>query len=120
EVGRGSLQSEITWTAAERAKKPDDAKTANAVSAAQTALNNAVKTRADAANALDETAQDYTRFTPTYPATSTGRRLALARWITSKENPLAARVAINHIWLRHFGTPLVPTVFDLGLNGRSE
>src|SRR5262249_13367251 len=54
----------------------------------------------------------------TYPEYSTGRRLALARWITSKENPLAARVAINHIWLRHFGSPLVPTVFDFGLNGK--
>ena len=44
--------------------------------------------------------------------------LALARWITSPDNPLAARVAINHIWLRHFGTPLVPTVFDFGMNGK--
>ena len=50
--------------------------------------------------------------------TSTGRRLALARWITSPDNPLAARVAINHIWLRHFGSPLVPTVFDFGMNGK--
>jgi hypothetical protein len=31
---------------------------------------------------------------------------------------LTARVAINHIWLRHFGGPLVPTVFDFGLNGK--
>ena len=61
---------------------------------------------------------DYTHFTPVYPATSTGRRLALARWITSTDNPLTARVAVNHIWLRHFGTPLVPTVFDFGLNGK--
>ena len=38
-----------------------------------------------------------------YPATSTGRRLALARWITEKRKPLTARVAVNHIWLRHFG-----------------
>jgi hypothetical protein len=55
----------------------------------------------------------------TYPRTSTGRRLALARWITDKQNPLAARVAVNHIWLRHFGEALVPTVFDFGQNGRA-
>ena len=47
-----------------------------------------------------------------------GRRLALARWIVDRENPLTARVAVNHIWMRHFGTPLVPTVFDFGLNGK--
>ena len=38
--------------------------------------------------------------TPIYPATSTGRRLALARWITHPDNPLTARVAINQIWMR--------------------
>jgi hypothetical protein len=115
---KGLLQAEINLVAAERAKKADDTKSANAVTAAQTALSNAVKARADAANALDEPAKDYTRFTPTYPATSTGRRRALARWITARDNPLAARVAINHIWLRHFGSPLVPTVFDFGMNGK--
>ena len=55
---------------------------------------------------------------PAYPATSSGRRLALARWITAGENPLTARVAVNHLWLRHFGKPLVPTVFDFGRNGQ--
>jgi hypothetical protein len=55
---------------------------------------------------------------PSYPATSTGRRLALARWITDRNNPLAARVAINHIWLRHFGKGIVPTEFEFGRNGQ--
>jgi hypothetical protein len=54
----------------------------------------------------------------TYPASSTGRRLALARWIASPENPLTARVLVNHVWLRHFGTALVSTTFDFGRNGR--
>jgi hypothetical protein len=44
--------------------------------------------------------------------------LALARWITDRNNPLTARVAVNHIWMRHFGRPLVPTVFDFGKNGK--
>src|SRR5581483_836041 len=47
-----------------------------------------------------------------------GRRLALARWITDQQNPLTARVAMNHVWMRHFGKPLVPTVFDFGRNGQ--
>src|SRR5436190_3347175 len=54
----------------------------------------------------------------TYPATSTGRRSALARWIASPENPLTARVLVNHVWLRHFGAPLVTSTFDFGHNGR--
>src|SRR5262249_43971246 len=39
----------------------------------------------------------------TYPTTSTGRRSAFARWIANRDNPLAARIAVNHVWLRHFG-----------------
>lgn len=53
-----------------------------------------------------------------FPPTSTGRRSALARWITDPRHPLTARVAVNHIWMRHMGAPLVPTVFDFGRNGK--
>ena len=52
-----------------------------------------------------------------FPSQSTGRRSALARWITDGRNPLAARVAVNHIWTRHLGRPLVETVFDFGRKG---
>ncbi len=49
-----------------------------------------------------------------YPETSTGRRLALARWIADARHPLTARVLVNHVWLRHFGAPLVADVSDFG------
>src|SRR5690606_11234651 len=52
-----------------------------------------------------------------FPAVSSGRRTALARWITDPQNPITARVAVNHIWTRHFNAPLVPTVFDFGRKG---
>jgi hypothetical protein len=52
-----------------------------------------------------------------FPTTSTGRRSALAKWITDRQNPLAARVIVNHLWARHFGKPLVATVFDFGRKG---
>lgn len=51
-----------------------------------------------------------------YPSTSTGRRLAFAKWVTHRDNPLAARVAMNHLWLRHFGRGIVPGAFDFGRN----
>ena len=50
-----------------------------------------------------------------YPDTSTGRRLAFARWIADKRNPLTARVLVNQVWTRHFGAPLVPNGDDFGL-----
>lgn len=63
-----------------------------------------------------------TKYTPRkqakYPQQSSGRRLAFARWLTASQNPLTARVAMNHIWLRHFGQPIVPTVNEFGGNGR--
>jgi hypothetical protein len=52
-----------------------------------------------------------------FPTTSTGRRSALARWLTDPRHPLTARVAVNHVWARHFGKPLVATVFDFGRKG---
>jgi cytochrome c553 len=48
---------------------------------------------------------------------STGRRLALARWLVDRRNPLTARVAVNQVWARHFGRGLVPDPGDFGVRG---
>jgi hypothetical protein len=45
------------------------------------------------------------------------RRLALARWLGSAENPLTARVMVNRVWHYHFGQGLVNTPSDYGFNG---
>ncbi len=45
------------------------------------------------------------------------RRLKLANWIASRENPLSARVMVNRIWQFHFGVGLVDTPSDFGANG---
>ncbi|WP_435005651.1 DUF1553 domain-containing protein [Tundrisphaera lichenicola] len=96
---------------AERAAKPSEkAKAGESVVKARETLESAKIAAA-------RTSGTYSPFGTVYPTISTGRRLALARRIVGRENPLAARVAVNHIWLRHFGRALVPTVFDFGLNG---
>jgi hypothetical protein len=61
----------------------------------------------------------YTKLSPTTARQSTGRRTALAYWITDPRNPLTPRVAINHLWMRHFHAPLVESVYDFGRNGKS-
>jgi hypothetical protein len=68
--------------------------------------------------ALNQGTTAYTPLGTLYPATSSGRRLALARWIANRQNPLTARVAVNDIWLRHFGKALVPSVANFGTNGK--
>ena len=71
-----------------------------------------------AQTALAQPSKEFTPIAEQYPKTSTGRRLALARWMVNRDNPLTARVAINHLWMRHFGKPIVPTVVNFGLNGK--
>src|SRR5581483_4670372 len=48
---------------------------------------------------------------------SSGMRLAFAKWLTSRENPLAARVIVNRIWQGHFGTGIVATPDNFGKTG---
>jgi hypothetical protein len=72
-----------------------------------------------ARKALDTVSATYTPLSAIYPKSSSGRRAALAKWITSPENPLTARVAVNHIWAGHFGRPLVETTSNFGRSGKA-
>jgi cytochrome c553 len=64
--------------------------------------------RADAAAAPDET----------IPQADSSRRLALAKWIASPQNPLTARVIVNRIWQWHFGQGLAATANNFGKMGK--
>ena len=100
-------RAQMEFDQALRAKSPDE----KLIGAAQKRLTAATA-------ALTQATEGYHTVGKVYENRSTGRRTALARWIGSGDNPLTARVTMNHLWLRHFGRALVPTVFDFGLNGK--
>jgi len=57
------------------------------------------------------------KITPTPDGKSTGRRSALAAWLTDPKNPLPARVMVNRIWHYNFGEGIASTPGDLGMMG---
>jgi len=64
-----------------------------------------------------EVQPDTPRILSPLPAGVRHDRLAVARWLVSKENPLTARVMVNRVWEQLFGTGLVETLEDFGTSG---
>lgn len=108
----GKLDAAKKKAAADRLKKEQDAlaKAQAAVNSPGTAYTS-LRASMKALEGPDE--KPASRDAP-YPKSSTGRRTAFARWIVDPRNPLPSRVAVNHVWLRHFGQPLVDPVEDFG------
>ena len=108
-------QPAVTVQKKEQAVESEQQKTQTALGKRDAAMKKLEAARA----AVEKPDGKYASLGEQFPRESTGRRLALARWIANKENPRTARVAVNHIWMRHFGSPIVATVANFGLNGRN-
>jgi hypothetical protein len=118
-LAAGQAERQAALARAEAAlAEADPAAPAEAPAKAKQKLDAARKARDAARAAAAKADPSYTPLVRVNPAGSTGRRLALARWLTDRRNPLTARVAVNHVWMRHFGRPLVPTVANFGLAGK--
>ena len=98
---------------------PELKKARESLVSAKEGLAKAVKAAAASDTETSDSAEshlsEYEPFGSVYPEHTTGRRAGLAEWITRPDNPLTARVAVNHVWTRHFGQPLVDNTFDFGL-----
>jgi hypothetical protein len=71
---------------------------------------------------MDDTGEIVAPAVPAFlPPVATGERRAtrldLARWLTSAENPLTARVFVNRVWYVFFGGGLAPSLEDFGAQG---
>jgi hypothetical protein len=73
--------------------------------------------RGDYSQPTDKVEPGLPGFLPGLADGNATNRLALARWIVMRENPLTARVAVNRVWQMLFGVGLVKTTADFGTQG---
>jgi hypothetical protein len=81
-------------------------------------LSDFVRTRGSFSAKADRVYADVPAALGSLPPGQPANRLTLAKWLVSRDNPLAARVAVNRMWEQYFGRGLVETSEDFGTQGQ--
>lgn len=101
-----------------REPKPPKATRAAVLVKADPSRKTHVHVRGDFLRKGDEAQPDTPRVLhPFKPRGQNPDRLDLAHWLMTPENPITARVAVNHLWQHLFGRGLVNTSADFGTRG---
>jgi hypothetical protein len=125
-IGDFHLAAEPRLIAAK--KKADDAKLAREKAERETPRTMVMRDRAEPRETFILVKGAYNQYAdkvthgvpaklPPLPADAPKNRLALARWLVAPENPLTARVTVNRLWQQFFGTGIVKTADNFGLQG---
>ncbi len=114
-----ALQEELAKFDDLKPKSPPVAPTVTDVGqqAPPTILKTRVKETAVEPHFIEVLATRTPAILPTPTEETTGRRAALANWLTQPGHPLTARVMVNRLWQRHFGRGLVSSASDFGRLG---
>lgn len=95
-------------------KEWPDSTTTLVLAARSTPRETKIFKRGDWRNKGETVTPDTPSFLPPFPKDAPRNRYGLAQWIVSKENPLTARVIVNHMWQQYFGQGLVASPEDFG------
>lgn len=80
-------------------------------------LNSGPKVEPGVPSVLSDGIAPYNVSKPKWTTDTSGRRLALARWMIQPNHPLTSRVMVNRVWQNHFGRGLVATTGNFGKTG---
>jgi hypothetical protein len=111
------LRQKVTSLEAERAKIDQQAPVTYIFKETPTPMQAYILKRGEYDQRGAKVGRETPAFLPPLPAGAAKDRLALARWMVAREHPLTARIAVNRYWQQVFGTGLVKTAEDFGVQG---